>query len=398
MTATPPSRGSTRVTVALLIVAAVAFSALDLALYGAGHRTSGAYGPAAGLAAALLVDVCLPFVHRFPRAVAAVTIMISAVVALAGAVTPGLLSPERPLVPDTVPLCTPVIVWFLAHRLSRRGALAGTAGFAVLATHPWTPGWQAVGSGLSATVLPAALGLYARARADLVASLRERAETAERERRLLAEHAKAAERERLASEMHDIVTHHVTEIVLAAGALEVSAPDTVVRSAAEQIREAGVRTLTELRDLVGILRRGDQAPPRETAEPPDLADAVRSAGEPVTLHVSGGPAGISPAIARAARRVLQESLTNARKHAPGARVEVDIGYGRDTVSVTVRNDRPARPADPSLTAGGSGLGLHGLRRRVTLLGGSFTAGPHPGGGFAVSATLPAAVPTERDPE
>ncbi|GAA3113928.1 sensor histidine kinase [Streptosporangium carneum] len=398
MTATPPHRVSARVTVTLLVVAAAVFAALDLALYRAGQRTSGAYGPAAGLAAALLVDLCLPFAHRFPRAVAAVTIAVSAAVALARAVAPGLLSPQGPPLPGAVPMCTPVVVWFLAHRLSRRDALAGTAALAVLAAHPWTPGWQAVGSGLSATVLPAVLGLYVRARADLVASLRERAETAERERHLLAEHAKAAERERLAAEMHDVVTHHVTEIVLAAGALKISAPDTAVRSAAEQIREAGARTLTELRDLIGVLSRGDQAPPRQTAEPADLADAVRSTGEPVALHVSGDPAGISPAVARAARRVLQESLTNARKHAPGARVEVDIGYGRDSVSVAVRNDRPARPADPSLAASGSGLGLDGLRRRVTLLGGSFTAGPHPGGGFAVSATLPAAVPTERDSE
>ncbi|MEW9552561.1 sensor histidine kinase [Nonomuraea sp. NPDC050783] len=426
----PSQANEARRTQTLLVLAMVAFVLLDLALYRNVQRTSGALGPAAGLVLSLVADACLPFAGRFPRAVALVACAVTAVAAVGDTLAPGTFTPYEQATPVTAPPSTPVIVWFAVHRLPRREALAYVAVLALSAIRPWTPGWEAVYAGLTTTVLPAALGLYARARRELVSSLRDRAESAERERRLLAERAesaereqrllaeraRAAERQRLAGEMHDIVTHHVTEIVLAAGALKVSTADGAVRSAAEHIREAGARTLAELRDLIGILRRGHDDPPESPESPGSrepapvmllpadldaLVDGAVASGNPTTLRVTGRPAAVTPAIARAAYRVLQEALTNARKHAPGARVEVELAHGPRALTVSVGNAAPEAASGPAasgpglgldLAASGSGLGLDGLRRRVTLLGGTFTAAPAPDGGFRVVATLPAAVP------
>ncbi|PZG17360.1 sensor histidine kinase [Nonomuraea aridisoli] len=411
----PPQVNEARRAPAFLVLAMVAFMLLDLALYRNVQRTSGPLGPAAGLVLSLAVNACLPFLGRFPRTVALVACAATVAAADGDTLAPGTFTPVEQATPVTAPLCTPVIVWFLAHGLPRRETAAYVTVLALAAVRPWAPDWETVYAGLTTTVLPAVLGLYVRARRDLVSSLRDRAESAERERRLLAERAesaererhllaeraKAAERQRLAGEMHDIVTHHVTEIVLAAGALKVSADDPAVRSAAEHIRDAGARTLAELRDLIGILRRGHDEPregaTRVTPAVSDLhtlVDGAVAAGNPTSLRVTGRPGAVTPAIARAAYRVLQEALTNARKHAPGARVEVELAYDHHTMTVTVGNAPPVAASE--LAATGSGMGLDGLRRRVTLLGGAFTAAPTPDGGFRVAATLPASVPTESE--
>ncbi|MGN9782276.1 sensor histidine kinase [Nonomuraea sp. ZG12] len=410
----PPQMNEARRAQAFLVLAMVAFILLDLALYRNVQRTSGPLGPAAGLVLSLVVNACLPFLGRFPRMVALVACATTVAAAVGDTLAPGTFTPAEQATPVTAPLCTPVIVWFLVHELPRRKALAYVTVLALSAGRPWAPDWETVYAGLTTTVLPAVLALYVRARRELVRSLRDRAESAERERRLLteqaesaererhllAERARAGERQRLAGEMHDIVTHHVTEIVLAAGALKVSTADHAVRSAAEHIRDAGTRTLTELRDLIGIVRGHDQ--PQESKEPPDvtltsadldfLVDGAVAAGNPTTLRVTGRPGAVTPAIARAAYRVLQEALTNARKHAPGTRVEAELAYDHHTMTVTVSNAPPVSASE--LAAGGSGMGLDGLRRRVTLLGGTFAAASGPDGGFRVAATLPASVPTE----
>ncbi|TDD35800.1 two-component sensor histidine kinase, partial [Nonomuraea terrae] len=394
----PPQANEARRAQAFLVLAMVAFMLLDLALHRNVQRTSGPLGPAAGLVLSLAVDACLPFLGRFPRAVALVACAATVVAAVGDTLAAGTFTPVEQATPVTAPLCAPVIVWFLVHGLPRRETLTYVTVLALAAVRPWAPDWETVYAGLTTTVLPAVLGLYVRARRELVSSLRDRAESAERERRLLAaqaesaererhllaERAKAGERQRLAGEMHDIVTHHVTEIVLAAGALKVSTTDHAVRSAAEHIRDAGARTLTELRDLIGILRRGHNRPQepgertRVTLTSSDLGTLVHravAAGNPTILRVTGRPGAVTPAIARAAYRVLQEALTNARKHAPGTRVQVELAYGDHTMTVTVGNAPPVAASE--LAASGSGMGLDGLRRRVTLLGGAFTAAPTP---------------------
>ncbi|WP_157253670.1 sensor histidine kinase [Nonomuraea typhae] len=404
---TPSPADEARRAPVFLVPAMVAFMLVDLALYQYVQRTGGPLGPAAGLTLSLAVDACLPLLGRFPRTVALVACAATAMAAVGDTLTPGTFTPAEPATPVTAPLCTPLVVWCLTA-LPRRTTLAYVTVLALFAVRPWAPDWVTVYAGLTASVLPAVLGLYLRARRDLLRSLRERAESAERERRLLAEQAqsaqrerhllaeraKADERQRLAGEMHDIVTHHVTEIVLAAGALKVSAPDQAVRSAAEHIRDVGARTLGELRDLFTVLRHDH---PREPAEPARvmltgpgleaLVDRAVAAGNPATLRVTGRPGAVTPAVARAAHRVLQEALTNARKHAPGTRVEVEVAYHGHTMTMTIANTPPVAASE--LAGSGSGMGLDGLRRRVTLLGGAFTAAPDTAGGFRVTATFPA---------
>lgn len=401
--------GEARRAFVFLAFAMAAFALLDVAIYFHVQRSSGPLGSAAGLVLSLVVDACLPALVRFPRAVAVVTTAATVVAAVGDTLVAGMFTPVDPMMPVTAPLCTPVIMWGLAHMLPRREVLGYVAVLAVAATRPWVPSWESVYAGITAIVLPAVLGLYVRARRELVGSLRERAESAERERHLLAERATVAERQRLAGEMHDIVTHHLTEIVLAAGALKVSTTDRAAQAAAEQIRRTGSRALTELRGLIGILRRGhDHEPEHERGEPPHvllapadvsaLVEAAVSAGNPTTLHVTGKPRVLPPATARGAYRVLQEALTNAMKHAQGARVDIELTYDHGALTVTVTNAVPPRSGDTILAASGSGTGLDGLRRRVVLLGGSFEASPAPCGGFRVSAALPASDPTGEEPQ
>ncbi|WP_211343249.1 sensor histidine kinase [Actinomadura pelletieri] len=252
----------------------------------------------------------------------------------------------------------------------------------------------------AAVVVGAALvGMYVAARRRVLQALTDRAERAERERHLLAERARAEERARLAAEMHDVVAHRVTLMVLQAGALRVRAPDEPTRAAAEELRGTGCQALEELRDVVGLLRRDTSGAPAERAGDapgplPDLSTLVAESaavGVPVEFAEHGDPPHASPAVGRTAYRVVQEALTNARKHAPGATVHVDVRYGTGGVTLTVRNAAPSREPDADLAASGSGMGLAGLRERVELIGGTFAAGPHLDG-FRVEASLPAYVP------
>ncbi|MBO2448797.1 two-component sensor histidine kinase [Actinomadura barringtoniae] len=248
-------------------------------------------------------------------------------------------------------------------------------------------------------VVGALIGLYVSARRGVVRGLRDRAERAEREQHLLAEQARAEERARLAAEMHDVVAHRVTLMVLQAGALRVQAPDDGTRAAAEELRSTGCQALDELRDVIGLLRRTTEGPDEEAGAHgplPDLSALIAesdSVGVPVELVEEGDPPLASPVVGRTAFRIVQEALTNVRKHAPGARVRVDVSYRTDGVRLAVRNTPPALPADADLAASGSGTGLVGLQQRVELIGGTFHSGPAPDGGFSVEASLPAYVPT-----
>ena len=253
---------------------------------------------------------------------------------------------------------------------------------------------------LVAVVIAGLLGLYVSARRRALRALTERAERAERERYLLAEQARADERARLAAEMHDVVTHRVSLMVVQAGALRVTAPDEATRNAAEGLRATGCQALRELRDVVGLLRGTAAGDDREATEPaaplPDLTPLIaesESTGTPVELIEEGDPALAAPVVGRTAYRIVQEALTNVRKHAPGARVRVHVRYRTGGVRLCVTNTAPTRAVDPMLAAAGSGTGLLGLRQRIELVDGTLEAGPEPDGGFRVAATLPAYVPT-----
>nr|WP_133905072.1 histidine kinase [Actinophytocola oryzae] len=236
--------------------------------------------------------------------------------------------------------------------------------------------------------MPVAIGLLMSARHELSARIRELATSRERERRLLAETVRAAERAELAREMHDVVSHQVTLIAMQAGALQVSV-DGSAAEAARTIRELSTRTLEELRNLVGVLRSGDCVEDTQPGldELDDLVRNFRDDALPVALDVHARPGDLPRSVSHAVYRTVQEALTNVRKHAAGARASVSVQAGRDTLVVEVHNGR-AKARKPSLPSGGHGL--VGLRERAGLLGGTFSAGPTSEGGFRVSATYPLA--------
>lgn len=277
-----------------------------------------------------------------------------------------------------------------AYVTGRRRAWTVIAGLAVGFAQPWDYPDPLESAGLAAIVLaPAVLGMYVGARHRHAQALAEQSRSGQE---ALAEQARLHERARIAAEMHDVVTHRVSLMVLQAGALRTSAPDEAVRRAAEDLRLMGCQTLEELRDLVGVLRSHEQIGTALAAQPAvlDVSDLVaesRSAGFEVQLHTDGAAPAVSPVVVRAAYRVVQEALTNVHKHAPGAVVDVEVRYPTDRVLVTVRNTAATRDAE--LTLDGDGTGLAGLGKRLELAGGTLRAGPTPDGGFQVAADLPA---------
>ena len=386
------------------VAIAVIFVVLDTAV----TLTGGSWWPAQpdGLAWALLVamwltDLSLVARRRAPIAVVgvftgftlAVTLLISPLHALQPANPGDIYAPLGALMASYAP------VRLAADRRRAIRAFAAIAVLAITTARPWQPSAAVITVGVLRTMLGPLVAMYIVTRRRLVQALTERAERAEREQRLLAEQARAEERARLAGEMHDVVTHRLSLMVLQAGALRVTAPDEPTRRAAEELRAAGCRALDELRDLVGILRTasdGDQAPEEahpSTAELAALAADSTAVGQPTQLVEDGDPRHASPVVGRTVYRIVQEALTNAHKHAPGARVTVRVRYHPAEVGLEVCNTRPTRPVDAGLVGTGSELGLVGLRRRVELVGGTLHTGPAPEGGFCVTATLPAYVPT-----
>lgn len=237
--------------------------------------------------------------------------------------------------------------------------------------------------------MPVAIGQLISARQELSARITELASSREREKRLFAETVRAAERAKLAREMHDVVSHQVTLIAMQAGALQVTSDSSsaATHEAATTIRELSTRTLEELRNLVGVLRSGDAA---EDAHPglDELSDLVRTfrcEAVPVALDVKAEPSRLPRSVSHAVYRTVQEALTNVRKHAAGARASVRVQAQHDTLLVEVLNGR-AGARQPALPSGGHGL--LGLEERAGLLGGTFQAGPTSEGGFRVSATYP----------
>lgn len=345
------------------------------------------------LAVQALADASLVFRRRAPMLVIALLGGFSLVISLL--ITPaGVITPEN-AANVWAPMGTVLAAYGpFYYRRDQRAAFAAVGTLALIVVRIWEPTASVIMIGMLRTAVGPLLALYFTARHQVLQGLRDRAERAEQERYLLAEQARSEERARLAGEMHDVVTHRVSLMVLQAGALSVTAPDEATRQAAEELRAAGCQALDELRDLVGILRTepdSDQTPGISGLSA--LIAESTAAGTPAELAEDGDPALASPVVGRTAYRIVREALTNARKHAPGSTVLVHLGYRPSQVSVIVSNGPAARSADRALSGTGSGLGLAGLRQRIELMHGTLRAGPAPDGGFRLEAVLPAYVPT-----
>jgi signal transduction histidine kinase len=381
---------------ALDVLLAVLFVLFDIAA----TLTGASWWPArpgtldwAMLAVQGLADASLAFRRQAPMLVIAVlggfTLVISLLISPAGLITPeksgNVWAPFGTVLAAYGPFY---------YSRDRRVAFAAAGLLTLIVARAWEPSASVIMAGVLRTAVGPLLALYFTARHEVLQGLRDRAERAEQERYLLAEQARAEERARLAGEMHDVVTHRVSLMVLQAGALSITAKDEATRQAAEELRAAGCQALDELRDLVGILRTepdSDQTP--STSGLPALIAESTAAGTPAELTEDGDPALASPIVGRTAYRVVREALTNARKHAPGAHVLVQIGYGESQIRVVVSNGPATRDAGSELGATGSGFGIVGLRQRVELMRGTLRAGPAPGGGFRLEAVLPAFIPT-----
>jgi signal transduction histidine kinase len=249
--------------------------------------------------------------------------------------------------------------------------------------------------GLLITVVVVAWGLFVRVRRELVFSLRDRAARVEAEERLRLEQAREAERRRIAREMHDVLAHRVSLLSLHAGALEFrpDAPPEEIAEAAGVIRASAQSIMQELREVIGVLReggeQGTERPQPTLCDVPGLVEESRAAGMHVTLELEAGESEVPAAIGRTAYRIVQEGLTNARKHAPAAAVTVEIGVeDGPALAVRVVSRRAVGAAVGAGEPAGTGTGLIGLGERVALAGGELRHGPDETGDFVLRATLP----------
>ena len=234
------------------------------------------------------------------------------------------------------------------------------------------------------------LGTYLQGRRQDVRALRERAERLEREREERARLAVAEERSRIARELHDVVAHHVSVMVVQAGAARrVAASDpTSARAAMAAVESAGRTALSEMRRMLEALRQDDPdlEPEPSLAQVDSLVARVRAAGLPVELQVAGDRPDVPAGVDLAAFRIVQEALTNVVKHAGQATASVRIAYATDRVEVEVTDD--GRGAAAHLGEESGGRGLVGMRERAVLYGGTVETGPRTGGGYRVHAAFP----------
>jgi signal transduction histidine kinase len=215
-----------------------------------------------------------------------------------------------------------------------------------------------------------------------------------RDREFATREAVAAERAAIARELHDVVAHHMSVMVVQAGAARaVGESDSAAASdALRQIESSGRTGLAEMRRLLGILKAEDdgdgRTPQPGLADLGELLDAMRATGLAVEAVVEGSPRPLPPSVDLSAYRIVQEALTNALRHAGGASARVLVRYEPDALELEITDDGVGPPDDPPT----QGHGLIGMRERAQLFGGEFEAGPRPGGGFLVRVLLPFEVP------
>lgn len=352
---------------------------------------------AAGLALSAVLCVVVALRRRFPEPM----LLLAAATGLAQ-----LILDVETTVADFAMLVITYTVATMGARWASRLALGISLCAATLAQIRW-PADEPAGLARIAVVvfqtvpfaLAWVLGDSMRTRRAYFAQLEERAARLEKEREAQSKVAVAAERARIARELHDVVAHNVSVMVVQAdGAAYVldSAPDQA-KKALETISSTGRQALAEMRRLLGVLRTGEHqeggeyVPQPDVEQIDDLVEQCRTSGLPVDFKVEGTPRPLPSGVELTAYRIVQEALTNTRKHGgPNAGASVRLVYFDDGLGLLVEDDGKGAPHELYEEGGadGQGHGLIGMRERVGMVGGTLDAGPRPGGGFRISVLLP----------
>ncbi|MER6716408.1 MULTISPECIES: histidine kinase [unclassified Streptomyces] len=409
---------------AVFDVSLAVVSALECGLEGFPFARDAGIPVAAGVVFGLLAGAVLLVRRRWPIAVVLVSIAITPaqmgfVLGVVGLYTLAAAELPRRIIASLagMSLVGTLIVTFVK---TQQDMVRGD-----LELGDWFVPFAAVTMSLGFTAPPVLLGLYVGARRRLMESLRERADSLERELQLLAERAEERaewarneERTRIAREMHDVVAHRVSLMVVHAAALQAVArkdPEKAVKNAA-LVGDMGRQALTELREMLGVLRSGGgerreraaSVPPLAAvgvaaaaaasravddegpclAEIEELVGQSAAAGMVVDLSVEGDARSYAPEVEQTAYRVVQEALTNVHKHAAGAKTYVRLAHRVSEIAMQVENEPPEEAASSARLPSG-GNGLVGMKERVSALGGVFVSGPTDAGGFRVSAVIPA---------
>ena len=292
-----------------------------------------------------------------------------------------------------------IAAYWLGRRGSQLLAVLLATPYLILALAAPADSEAAVLSVLLAALAPAAglAGIAQRARGEA----RENRAARQVIAGTLVEHTARGERARIARELHDVVAHHISMIAVQAETARLTTPGMPPAGAQRllAIGDTARSALTEMRRLLGVLREDAQADPATRQPQPglrqlnELIDEAREAsGTGTRLILRGPPSALDPGVELAAFRIIQEALTNARRHAPGAAVDVELHYAGDALEVRIRDNGPGPP--PALLATGTGLaaghGLTGMRERAAAVGGQLRTGAAAGGGFLVEASLPTA--------
>jgi signal transduction histidine kinase len=361
---------------------ALALIVLVTTLAAAGHGIHHGYTKATGaavVAAAVFSTLPLLVRRRWPVQVLIATLVIGFAVPTAAVFWPPAL----------------VAVYTIASRRPwRLAVLSAVAATVTLYLHRLLWGYSlplfGVIAGIALAGAALALGLYQASRLAYFRQERERAARLERERKLLDEQAAATERLRIARELHDVVAHNVSLMVVQAQALGATADDpAAARRGAQTIAELGRDAMSEMHRTLELMRSDgadeERAPQPALGDLAALLDRARGAGVNVDLSVTGAPRELPAGVELSAYRIVQEALTNVIKHSGSDHASVALSYGEERLELEIvdhgQGDGPAQPAR-------SGHGLVGMRERVALFGGTLEAGPADGHGYRVFATLP----------
>lgn len=388
----------------LVADAVLAAVALLLSLPVASFRSSFPTQPSVAetwIAVALVVaaSVALMFRRRRP-------LLVFAACVAPALVLPPSLVPATHLLPAialySVAVYRTARACWIAFGIASAALILTTAAAALRAPDELSLLVTSVVSGIVALLIGGLIGINVGNRRRYLEAIIDRSRQLLVERDQQAQLAAAAERTRIAREMHDIVSHNLTVVVALAEGATATADPARARAATQQIADTARGALAEMRSMLGVLRDPDAAPgalltPLESATVADAVEAAQRAGFPVVLHTEGAVDALPAEVRLATVRIVQESLTNAMRHAPlASAIAVRVVVGGSGVEVEVVNDG-VRSATSAAGAGArGGYGLPGLRERAAHVGGEFAAGPAEGGRWLVRATLPFTVPQREE--